>query len=234
MSKSQSITSKWQAQFLTWFKVVSWWISIIINSSERVNESGFHSLSCHHLQTLIYSRGEGWRFTRCPSCSDPFTRFVPFSQCRRLRPHLCRSHIFGNGSTGATASGGERAPYLTPKNLGCSPGAAVSVSIFRLSMWAMEMTVAATYQGSPMKEQMTIRTATKNRSRWYPAPFCVRGSASQNMRNTSTLRVYFICLSFINNIWKTKYDIQLFPRTVIHNFIHTFFFTHYIPQWRSL
>lgn len=56
--------------------------------------------------------------------------------------------------------------HLTPRNLGCSPGAEVSVSIFRLSMCAMEMTVAATYQGRPMKEQTTMRTATQNRSRW--------------------------------------------------------------------
>lgn len=56
--------------------------------------------------------------------------------------------------------------YLTPRNLGCSPGADVSVSIFRLSMWAMEITVAATYHGRPMKEQTISRTATQNRSRW--------------------------------------------------------------------
>lgn len=55
--------------------------------------------------------------------------------------------------------------YLTPRNLGCSPGADVSVSIFRESMWAMEMTVAATYHGRPMKEQITIRMATQNRSK---------------------------------------------------------------------
>lgn len=55
--------------------------------------------------------------------------------------------------------------YLTPKNLGCSPGADVSVSIFRLSMWAMEMTVAATYQGRPMKEHSAINTPTQNRSK---------------------------------------------------------------------
>lgn len=64
--------------------------------------------------------------------------------------------------------------YLTPKNLGCSPGADVSVSIFKLSMWAMEITVAATYHGRPMKEQTANRTATQNRSRWYPAPFWSR------------------------------------------------------------
>lgn len=56
--------------------------------------------------------------------------------------------------------------YLTPRNWGCSPGALVSVSILRLSMWAMEMTVAATYQGSPVKEHRAMRMPTQNRSRW--------------------------------------------------------------------
>lgn len=55
--------------------------------------------------------------------------------------------------------------HRTPRNFGCSPGADVSVSIFRESMWAMEMTVAATYHGKPMKEQTIMRTATQNRSR---------------------------------------------------------------------
>lgn len=59
----------------------------------------------------------------------------------------------------------ETTTHLTPRNLGCSPGAEVWVSIFRESMWAMEMTVAATYHGNPMKEQSIIRTATQNRSR---------------------------------------------------------------------
>lgn len=30
----------------------------------------------------------------------------------------------------------------------------------------MEMTVAATHQGSPMKEQRAMRVPTQNRSRW--------------------------------------------------------------------
>ena len=38
--------------------------------------------------------------------------------------------------------------------------------------------MAATYQGSPMKEQRIISTATQNRSRWYPAPFCAREELS--------------------------------------------------------
>ena len=42
-------------------------------------------------------------------------------------------------------------------------------------MWAMEMTVAATYHGNPMKEQAAIRRPTQNRSRWYPQPFCLEG-----------------------------------------------------------
>lgn len=55
---------------------------------------------------------------------------------------------------------------LTPRNCGCSPGALDSLSIFRDSMWAIEMTVAATYQGRPKKEHVAIRTPTQNRSRW--------------------------------------------------------------------
>ena len=56
--------------------------------------------------------------------------------------------------------------HLTPRNFGCSPGADVCVSIFRESMWAMEMTVAATYHGRPMKEHTINSTATQNRSKW--------------------------------------------------------------------
>ena len=33
--------------------------------------------------------------------------------------------------------------------------------------WLMESTVAATNQGSPKMEQMTMRTVTMRRSRWY-------------------------------------------------------------------
>lgn len=57
-------------------------------------------------------------------------------------------------------------PHLTPRNWGCSPGALDSLSIFSESMCAMEMTVAATYQGRPKKEQTAISTPTQNRSRW--------------------------------------------------------------------
>lgn len=59
-----------------------------------------------------------------------------------------------------------RNPHLTPRNCGCSPGALVSVSIFKLSMCAMEITVAATYQGSPMNEHTAKRTPTQNKSKW--------------------------------------------------------------------
>ena len=79
--------------------------------------------------------------------------------------------------------------HLTPRNLGCSPGADVSVSIFRESMWAMDMTVAATYHGSPMKEQIIIRMATQNRSKWYPAPF---------WHETKEIRAgEFVCCAFL-------------------------------------
>jgi hypothetical protein len=39
-------------------------------------------------------------------------------------------------------------------------------------MWAREMTVAETYQGSPSTDVSSINTATQNRSRWKPPPFC--------------------------------------------------------------
>ena len=37
--------------------------------------------------------------------------------------------------------------------------------------WLMERTVAATNQGRPRMELMTMQTATIRRSRWYPPPF---------------------------------------------------------------
>lgn len=58
--------------------------------------------------------------------------------------------------------------HRTPRNCGCSPGALHSLSILSESMWAMEMTVAATYHGSPMREQTAMRMPTQKRSRWYP------------------------------------------------------------------
>ena len=59
-----------------------------------------------------------------------------------------------------------------PRNLGCSPGAEHSDSSFRLLTWVMERTVAATNHGRPMMEHTPSMTATINRSRWYPQPFC--------------------------------------------------------------
>ena len=55
---------------------------------------------------------------------------------------------------------------LQPKNIGFSPGAAHSDSFFKLMMWAMADTVAATYQGNPNKEHITIQTATTSMSKW--------------------------------------------------------------------
>lgn len=39
-------------------------------------------------------------------------------------------------------------------------------------MWAREMTVVETYQGSPSTDMSSISIATQKRSRWKPAPFC--------------------------------------------------------------
>lgn len=82
---------------------------------------------------------------------------------KKLLPHPLQSVL---PTSPQVKPGPQNPTYLTPRNWGCSPGALVSVSILRLSMWAMEMTVAATYQGSPMKEHRAIRMPTQNRSRW--------------------------------------------------------------------
>ena len=66
----------------------------------------------------------------------------------------------------------EYRPYLMPRKLGASPGAQALLSLRRLSMWAREMTVAETYQGSPSADVRSMSTATQKRSRWKPAPFC--------------------------------------------------------------
>lgn len=52
-----------------------------------------------------------------------------------------------------------------PRNSGCSPGAEVVLSFLRLSMCAKEMTVADTYQGSPVTEVTIISRETQRRSR---------------------------------------------------------------------
>ncbi len=59
-------------------------------------------------------------------------------------------------------------------------------------MWAMEMTVAATYHGRPIKEQAAIRMPTHSRSRWYPQPFCSKQSESvrksMEMKRTQVMK----------------------------------------------
>lgn len=66
----------------------------------------------------------------------------------------------------------DHCPHLMPKKLWGSPGAQALLSLRRLSMWAREMTVVDTYQGSPRTDMSSSRTATQKRSRWKPAPFC--------------------------------------------------------------
>ena len=66
----------------------------------------------------------------------------------------------------------EYRPHLMPRKLGGSPGAQALLSLRRLSMWAREMTVAETYQGSPSADVSSISRATQKKSRWKPAPFC--------------------------------------------------------------
>lgn len=61
---------------------------------------------------------------------------------------------------------------LMPRKRGCSPGAELSDSSFRLLTWEMDRTVAATNQGKPMMEHTANITPTISRSRWYPQPFC--------------------------------------------------------------
>jgi len=54
---------------------------------------------------------------------------------------------------------------LHPRNIGFSPGAAVSDSFFRDIMCAKADTVAATNQGRPSTEQMAIVIATISKSK---------------------------------------------------------------------
>lgn len=61
---------------------------------------------------------------------------------------------------------------LMPRKRGCSPGAALSDSSFRLLTWEMDSTVAATNHGKPIMEHTASITPTINKSRWYPQPFC--------------------------------------------------------------
>lgn len=55
---------------------------------------------------------------------------------------------------------------LMPRNLGCSPGAELSDSSFRLLTWEIESTVAATNHGKPITEHTASITPTINRSKW--------------------------------------------------------------------
>lgn len=61
---------------------------------------------------------------------------------------------------------------LMPRKRGCSPGAELSDSSFRLLTCEMDRTVAATNQGKPMMEHTASITPTTIRSKWYPQPFC--------------------------------------------------------------
>lgn len=61
---------------------------------------------------------------------------------------------------------------LMPRKRGCSPGAELSDSSFKLLTWEMDRTVAATNHGRPMMEHTASITPTISRSRWYPQPFC--------------------------------------------------------------
>lgn len=54
---------------------------------------------------------------------------------------------------------------ITPRNLGFSPGTAVSDSFFKLITWFIDKTVAATNQGMPINELIIIVMATINKSR---------------------------------------------------------------------
>ncbi len=49
---------------------------------------------------------------------------------------------------------------------GFSPGADDSDSIFKLSTWLIDKTVAATNHGIPRSELMPMHIATINKSRW--------------------------------------------------------------------
>lgn len=59
-----------------------------------------------------------------------------------------------------------RTTYLQPRNMGFSPGAAVSDSFFSDMMWAMAETVAATYHGRPSREVRAMQTPTTSMSKW--------------------------------------------------------------------
>lgn len=60
---------------------------------------------------------------------------------------------------------------LMPRKRGCSPGAALSDSSFRLFTCEMDSTVAATNHGKPITEHTASINPTINRSKWYPQPF---------------------------------------------------------------
>lgn len=152
-----------------------------------------HTLNSEHLQRSTLARHETneWTQSRKTGVGSPLSPWLSHT----MAPHLQnrrqedgdtgqREHqdpgdsLFPGTRTAerrhseAAAAGGRlghpKPPvgsHLTPRNCGCSPGALDSLSILSESMWAMEMTVAATYHGRPMKEQAAMRTPTQNRSR---------------------------------------------------------------------
>ena len=65
-----------------------------------------------------------------------------------------------------TIIGNAKDAYLTPKNLGRSPGADVSLSRVSDRTWLMESTVAATNQGVPTSEHTAIWIAMSSKSKW--------------------------------------------------------------------
>lgn len=73
-----------------------------------------------------------------------------------------------------------------PRKRGCSPGAELSDSSFRLLTWEMDRTVAATNHGKPMMEHTANITPTISRSRWYPQPFCTTERTDRYMHNWAT------------------------------------------------
>ncbi len=74
---------------------------------------------------------------------------------------------------------------LIPRNRGCSPGAELSDSSFRLLTWLIDRTVAATNQGNPIREHTASIAPTTRRSKWYPQPFYV-----EEIENTLTYDPY--------------------------------------------
>lgn len=94
---------------------------------------------------------------------------------------------------------------LMPRKRGCSPGAELSDSSFRLFTWEMDRTVAATNQGKPMMEHTASITPTISRSTWYPQPFCklqrsaYTSSYGYSIQHTSKSYIIRIFNNFLAN-----------------------------------